>query len=672
MESQTVKRRSGRAVGWCAGLVLMATGLLSFAATPVLAQNLSVANVQSIVAAAANEATARGANATIAVVDRVGNVLAVFDMNAAQTQTEITTQRGIPVTNGLEQVQQTFTNNGAASSPSTRLAAIAKAITGSYLSSGGNAFTTRTASQIVQEHFNPKEKFSPSGPLFGVQFSQLPCSDLSVRFATGGAPVPTGLISATAGPKRSPLGLSADSGGLPLYIGGSVVGGIGIEADQIYRVDLSIADYDSDLDELIALAGQFSFQPPTNIRAHRIFVEGKSLRYTDVTTSALKTDPTTASFAAVNGVTGNLIAVQGYSNAAVVAGQTFGSAASGVTQETTGTFDFVGRPVFVLTNGTALPGGARFAPAASTTPTVANGGLTAAEVTTLIGNALKIAFAGRAQIRRPLNSHIQVSVSVVDADGNVLGLARTQDGPLFGTDVSLQKARTAAFFSNTAAAAYLGTFNSATLNANTAQNANGVTLSDFVGNVQALLGTGALNNGIAFSDRSGGNLSRPFSPDGIDGTPPGPFSKPINVWSPFNTGLQLDSITDNLVEHILFADGVSANDTPATCTEYTAFGGTNLTRLSNGFQIFPGSVPIYRNGVVIGGIGVSGDGIDQDDMISFLGLHDAGIASGTGFGHASPSIRADTINVGGAHLRYVNCPFKPFVGSRANNVCAGK
>src|SRR3546814_13726552 len=33
--------------------------------------------------------------------------------------------------------------------------AIAKAVTGAYLSSGGNAFSTRTASQIVQEHFPP-------------------------------------------------------------------------------------------------------------------------------------------------------------------------------------------------------------------------------------------------------------------------------------------------------------------------------------------------------------------------------------------------------------------------------------------------------------------------------------------------------------------------------------
>src|SRR3546814_16186075 len=58
--------------------------------------------------------------------------------------------------------------------------AIAKALTGAYLSSGGNAFSTRTASMIVQEHFPPAPTTAglESGPLFGVQFSQLPCSEI--------------------------------------------------------------------------------------------------------------------------------------------------------------------------------------------------------------------------------------------------------------------------------------------------------------------------------------------------------------------------------------------------------------------------------------------------------------------------------------------------------------
>ena len=86
-------------------------------------------------------------------------------------------------------------------------APIAKAITGAYLSSGGNAFTTRTASQIIQENYNPLSSGLEGGPLFGVQFSQLPCSDLSVRFATNNTDNP-GVVDPTIGPKRSPLGFA--------------------------------------------------------------------------------------------------------------------------------------------------------------------------------------------------------------------------------------------------------------------------------------------------------------------------------------------------------------------------------------------------------------------------------------------------------------------------------
>jgi hypothetical protein len=160
---------------------------------------LDAGEVGRIISQAVLEAQARGVSATIAVVDRVGNVLGVFRMNGAAATFTISSGRG--VTGGLE---------GVAILPS-EFAAISKAITGAYLSSEGNAFTTRTASQIVQQNFNPGEVNSPSGPLFGVQFSQFSCSDLMRRTTDG-----------SVGPKRSPLGLAADPGGLPLYKSASV------------------------------------------------------------------------------------------------------------------------------------------------------------------------------------------------------------------------------------------------------------------------------------------------------------------------------------------------------------------------------------------------------------------------------------------------------------------
>ena len=145
-------------------------------------------------------------NATIAVVDRVGNVLAVYRMGAAATRsvTITTTPGSAGISGGLEGIRLPV---APAPVNIDHAAAIAKAVTGAYLSSEGNAFSSRTASQIVQDHFNPREQFQPAGPLFGVQFSQLACSDLMRSFDGVGPSV---------GPQRSPLGLSADPGGFPL------------------------------------------------------------------------------------------------------------------------------------------------------------------------------------------------------------------------------------------------------------------------------------------------------------------------------------------------------------------------------------------------------------------------------------------------------------------------
>ena len=85
-------------------------------------------------------------------------------------------------------------------------------------------------------------------------------------------------------------------------------------------------------------------------------------------------------------------------------------------------------------------------------------------------------------------------------------------------------------------------------------------------------------------------------------------------------------------------------------------------------------MPIYRGGVLVGAIGVSGDGIDQDDMVSFLGLTNGGARTGA-IGNAAFAIRSDRIvvDLGNAQvrLRFVGCPFAPFLDTAAQNVCEG-
>ena len=85
-------------------------------------------------------------------------------------------------------------------------------------------------------------------------------------------------------------------------------------------------------------------------------------------------------------------------------------------------------------------------------------------------------------------------------------------------------------------------------------------------------------------------------------------------------------------------------------------------------------MPIYRGDVLIGGIGVSGDGVEQDDMISLLGVHNAGLALGGAINNAPAEIRADRIVPVGTEerLRYVSCPQAPFIDTNEDDVCDGK
>src|ERR687885_168912 len=234
---------------------------------PITAGNLTVDEVQTVIAQAVSAAAALSRAMSVAVTDREGNVLGVFQMTGAPATTHIT--GGGRVGQGLEGLDV----------PAT-LAAVSKAGTASLFSTQGNAFTTRTAGFIVQEHFPPGVAFQPGGPLFGVQFSQLPCSDIKMP--------------------ALPLGLSADPGSAPLYKNGVAVGGVGIEGDGLYTLDKDPTDFDKPLEELIAVAAQRGFQPPDLIRGDNIIAGGVRLAYLNVT-DADAPRPATIPFASLPG-----------------------------------------------------------------------------------------------------------------------------------------------------------------------------------------------------------------------------------------------------------------------------------------------------------------------------------------------------------------------------------
>jgi uncharacterized protein GlcG (DUF336 family) len=594
---------------------------------PSSAANLTVNDVEQVIAQAVAEAQARNAPATIAVVDRVGNVLGIFRMTGAKTTFTINGGRG--AAGGLEGISILASEN----------AALAKALTATYFSSAGNAFSSRTAGQIIQEHFDPGQVGAPSGPLFGVQFSQLTCSDVSKQAKAG----------SMIGPHRSPLGFAAQPGGLPLYKNGSVVGAVGVIADGIYSLVTDyLTDTAPDVNELIAVAGTGGFQAPTAIRADRITADGRTLIFTN--SDAIQTTPASApAFASITGIAGNLINLAGYGGNPVVAGTAYGSAASGIIPDTNAAL--AGTGDYILVDDSSNN---RFPPKAGT-----DGLMTAAEVTQILKSTLQVANHTRAQVRQPLNSVAQVSVTVVDTKGAIVGYVRSPDALVDSVDVVQQKARTAAFFSNPNAAAQLAALPTVTYVQPTPTSpiltssiAAYVTASrSFFGDPTAFA------NGIAFSTRSIGNISAPFFPDGIDGTANGPLAKASKDWSIFTNGLGLDIVYNKFISALVAAD--------------TTTGCTGIASLPNGITLFGGGFPIYRGAQLVGAIGVSGDGTDQSDLIGFLGIANAGKTLGTGIGNAPPAIRADTLTPQGVRLRYVNCPAKPFLDSDTEDVCTG-
>ncbi len=613
---------------------------------------LTADDVRQVVARAAVEASALGAPATIAVVDRVGNVLGVFRMDGADTTLTVTSTDGESsvIDGGLERL---------AFIPS-ELGAISKALTAAYFSSEGQAFTTRTANQIIQENFNPGELNAPSGPLFGVQFSQLACSDISRRYNG---------VGPDQGSHRAPLGFAADPGGIPLYKNGTPVGAIGVMADGIYGLDKSLFEPDRNLDELIAVAGSFGYSAPRDRRADRVTAEGKTLRFADVDFEDLATNPEQAP-ATPSG--GSFIAVRGYRGEGVSTGTAFGHPESGV-RPVGPASPFLGLDAYVVVDENDNN---RFPPRAGT-----DGLLTQQEVVDLLRESLIVGNRSRSQVRRPVGDYSRLTVVVTDTNGVVLGLLRAEDTLVDAIDVTIQKARSVAFFASTKAADRFQNVPPAEyLAPGTEVNSlRESPLFPYIQDARAVLNqpSAFADGAFAYSLRSIGLLSRPFFPDGISGTPAGPFSKPAGQWSLFSTGAELDLIYNALINHIAFVAGLVPDDVGQNCTGisglsdgFTVSAG-QFPELRNGFTIFPGAVPIYRGNTLVGGLASSGDGADQDGMIPFLGLDAVSKLSGSTLNNAPKDIRSDQIRFDDWNLRYVICPQAPFLNSDEEAACEG-
>lgn len=459
---------------------------------------LAPVEVDRIVKAAAASLNVNAA--TIAVVDRSGQALAVFRQPAASAAND------------------------------DRAAGLAR--TAAFFSHDMAPLSSRTVRFISGIHFPPGVRNAPNAALYGIENTNR--CDLGVALNPGKTAPATTSLSGGPGPgivtgKVQPDDANpaaVDAGGIPIYRGGNLVGGIGVTG---------LAG-DPRLAEFMAVSGVFGggFAPVPAYplpEPGNVFIDGIRLPF-------LGPD--------------QRLRFKGAAPAGLVQpeGTSPGTSA--------GTYSLSPAVLSRCADNGYLAGPA------------GGGALTQAQVGAVVQRAVAAAKKTRAAIRLPLNSYARMVIAVSDASGNILALYRMPDATVFSVDVAVAKARNVVAFS-----------------------------------AGGLPGVAA---GTAVTNRTIGFGAQPLYPPGIDGSGPGPF-------------------------YSLFLSDLA-----------------NPCANGNGIVFFAGSTPLYANGRLVGGLGVSGDGVEQDDYVTVLGA-----------GELLPDekIWADRVKVDGVRLPMFKFPRQP-------------
>lgn len=467
---------------------------------------LTAAEVDAVVQRAATAVSDTAMAVT--VVDRAGNVLAVWHRPGA---TDFEDERSLSL-----------------------------ARTGAWFANNQAPLSSRTVRYLSGIHFPPHVRNQPNAALYGIENTNR--VDYHVSFLPGKEyPAP---VSLTGGPS---LGITTgkvdvfdsdqravNPGGVPLYKGGSVVGGVGVAGVGSATDNFQAAEFAAFRSSQVGRGIAFPF--PLNIV---IFADGIALPF-----------------------------VSGAARDAVLAGRQLPGTAAG-------TFDPAGYRCPPIDGGIAADG-------YLVGPT-AGSQLSAAEVDALVQRSVAVAARTRALIRVPLGSRTRMAIAVGDLNGDILALYRMPDSTIFSLDVSVAKARNVVYFSGPDRQP-----------------------SDLPG---LAMGTAVTNRTISFG-------AQPLFPPGIAQTNPGPF---FDLYK-FDT------------EH------------PGTQGQQPANPN------QNGVVFFPGSVPLYRSGQLVGGLGISGDGVEQDDYVAFNGA--------AGF-NAPDKIRADHLVIRRTRMPYLKFPRNP-------------
>lgn len=238
-------------------------------------------------------------------------------------------------------------------------------------------------------------------------------------------------------------------------------------------------------------------------------------------------------------------------------------------------------------------------------------GISKADVERIVTQSIVQSNLTRAAIRLPLGTRAKFVFAVSDRQGNVVGLYREQDATVFSIDVAVAKARNVMYYADPT-------------------------------QLQPIDQVPGVPPGTAMTNRTFRYLGQPRFPEGIDGQPAGPFSQ----------------LYDDLTGTDPFTGKLVGPPKPASAYQhvvgYDAFNpGTNFHQVANplnqnGIVFFPGSAPLYRSQgglpVLSGGFGVSGDGVDQDDVTT--------VAGQAGYDVPPYVLRADQVFYLGVRLPY--------------------
>lgn len=291
-----------------------------------------------------------------------------------------------------------------------------------------------------------------------------------------------------------------------------------------------------------------------------------------------------------------------------------------------------------LLNGTIVPEGFIVAPHPS-----ADGLITELDVRRIAFQAVQESLITRAAIRLPMDSPAKMIITVTAKSGEVLGQFRMPDATIFSIDVATAKARNVSYYNDPTA-------------------------------LQPIDRLPGFGGGVAFTARTFRYLALPRFPEGVEGSNPGFFSQlnddaGIDRTTPYlitEPRVPQEKVTDTLGTALQIGPRAPASQfqsvlgfdifNPSTNFRDMRTNGVidpnnpavyqNNLLNRDGIVFFPGSTALYKNGILVGGFGISGDGVDQDDVVTAAGARGL---------QAPTELRADMF-----FFRGVRLPFQKF------------